>query len=142
MLTNLKPYNPSLYTPSRKPFAIDDLVIILDHPRGYCAKVVSVSRFQITVQLLDNDEKLLNYPQRELIQTGKQAHTLIEQYELSAEAFDENLDTERGLPDFGKFKKKTSTKPRAKKEPKKLTEFQKKLIGDMLRERLKELKGV
>jgi len=147
MLTNLKPYKPYLYTPSRKPLALLDLVITLASPRGYCAEVVDIQRFSVTVRLLDSDEgidNLLTYNQNELIQTGKQAHTIISQYEPTPESFDNNLDIERSFPDFSKVKttkKGGVKKTKTKKEPKQLTEAQKTQIAVLLRARMKELKG-
>ena len=147
MLTNLKPYKPYLYTPSRKPLAIHDLVITLASPRGYCAQVIDIQRFSVTVRLLDSDESLdnlLTYNQEELIQTGKQAHKLVSQYEPTPESFDDSLDLERSFPDFSNVKttkKGGVKKTKTKKDPKQLTEAQKTQIAILLRARMKELKG-
>lgn len=146
MKTNLKPYQPHLYTPSRKPLEVGDLVVMLASPRGYCAQVIDIQRFSVSVRLLDSDPgfgSVLTYDRNELIQTGKQAQTLVNQYEPTPESFDEALDLERAIPDFSKVKiKKKGGGQTRKKIDKPLTEFQKKQIGDMLRARLKELKGV
>lgn len=148
MLSNLKPYQPYLYTPSRKPLEVGDLVVLLASPRGYCAQIVDIQRFSVSVRLLDAEpsiDSLLTYGRNELIQTGKKARIFTHQYEPNSIDFDNSLDLERGLPDFNKFKVKKKGPGKivlkTKKEPKKLTEFQKKQIGDMLRARLKELKG-
>lgn len=140
MYTNLKPYNPCLYAPSKKPLAVGDLVILLENPRGFCAEIVQLNPSSVIVRFLDSDiSSTRMFLKNEVIQTGKTPYDLISQYLPTAVELANALTKERSMPDFGRVKSKTKggKKPKA---PKDLTPEQKKVLARLVMMKLKELK--
>lgn len=144
MITSkLKPYNKALYTPfHNRPIGIGQIVILLDDLmlRGYCAVVTSISNGRFFVRLLDSTEGLLEFDESSLLQTAKTPEDFLRLYEPTALSFDAALDNERVMVDFSKIKKKGGGSGRKKKEIRELTDVQKRLVVQLIMERLKELK--
>lgn len=143
MKTNLRPYNPSLYTPART-LNVGDLAITLDDPRGYCVVVSEIDRtggcfYGASFYFLDDKDKIEHKCDiKALIPTGKTPLSFLELYEPDPISFDRAIDLERKFPDFvvksTKPKSKGGGVKRAKKE---LTDVQKKLITELVLRRLK-----
>ena len=125
--------HPRTYSPAPWPPKVGELVILLAEPRGFVGVLVSQDADQCQVKLLDSIEVRLFHIE-DLISTGLTPDELCKQYQPDAQTLSANLAVERSLPDFSKFKKKTTKKPR---EQKPLTEFQTQQLKALLIEKIK-----
>lgn len=143
MKTNLKPFNPYLYTPCKRPIQVGELGILLAHPRGYCVELVAKTKDFCYIRFLDehNTEATVHkYKEVGIIPTGKKPQDLLDLYTITDIEFDQALDLERTMPDFTQIKKRGTKKAASKPKSKDLTEQQKDVLLLLVKERLAEIK--
>lgn len=138
MKTDLQPYNPFLYSPTRT-INVGDLAITLDDPRGFCVIVTNITSEIISFHYLDDKDKIEHKTDtNHLIPTGKTPLSFLELYEPTPVSLDRALDLERSFPDFTQVKPKTKGGGSRQKAKKELTDGQKDLLKELI---LRKLKG-
>jgi len=112
------------------------LVILLGEPRGFVGLLLERKLNTCKVRLLDSELEPIDYHVEQLIATGHTPEDIVAKYKPTDIQLSHSLDVERSLPDFERLQKK-STKTKAKREKKPLTEVQLMFLKRLLVDKLK-----